>query len=279
MTSSPQRDAACADRRCAPSPVGPVARPLSVAAATYDPRASSSATTARCAGTFCPRTTGGAAAAATCRDGARGGRVRPDEQVAETAWLTAPRAHGFPDAMVAHAWLDSPDTEERLLEHQRFPAGARHPLQAGHRGRAGDLVPGRRGTMQDEAGCAASRSCANTACPGTCACPSGTWPKPPRWRRVPEPADRAEPHRLPLGPQRGGAGPLARRMEVLARQPNVHVKLSEFGLRTAPGIRTTPASCATPSPSSAGSAACSRATSRWPGCASAMRRWSRRAAA
>jgi len=44
------------------------------------------------------------------------------KQVAETAWLTGIAAeHGMPNAIVAHAWIDEPDSEEILLQHKQFP--------------------------------------------------------------------------------------------------------------------------------------------------------------
>ena len=44
------------------------------------------------------------------------------QQLAETAWLTQMHAvHGMPNAIVAHAWVDTPDAEEILAGHKRFP--------------------------------------------------------------------------------------------------------------------------------------------------------------
>jgi predicted TIM-barrel fold metal-dependent hydrolase len=44
------------------------------------------------------------------------------QQVAETRWLSelTPR-HGMPNAIVAHAWVDTPDAEEILAGHKRYP--------------------------------------------------------------------------------------------------------------------------------------------------------------
>lgn len=43
-------------------------------------------------------------------------------QVAETAWVTKMSAeHGMPQAIVAHAWIDEPNSEEILLAHKTFP--------------------------------------------------------------------------------------------------------------------------------------------------------------
>ena len=43
-------------------------------------------------------------------------------QVAETAWVSEMAAtHGMPNAIVAHAWIDEPNSEEILLQQKQFP--------------------------------------------------------------------------------------------------------------------------------------------------------------
>ncbi len=43
-------------------------------------------------------------------------------QVAETRWLTeVAQRYGMPNAIVAHAWIDEPNSEEILLQHKQFP--------------------------------------------------------------------------------------------------------------------------------------------------------------
>jgi predicted TIM-barrel fold metal-dependent hydrolase len=43
-------------------------------------------------------------------------------QVAETRWLTETAArHGMPNAIVAHAWIDTPDAEEIIAQQKAFP--------------------------------------------------------------------------------------------------------------------------------------------------------------
>ena len=43
-------------------------------------------------------------------------------QVAETRWLTRMHAeHGMPNAIVAHAWIDEPNSEDILAQHKTFP--------------------------------------------------------------------------------------------------------------------------------------------------------------
>ena len=43
-------------------------------------------------------------------------------QVAETAWVSGlAKTAGMPQAIVAHAWIDEPNSEEILLQHKQFP--------------------------------------------------------------------------------------------------------------------------------------------------------------
>ena len=72
------------------------------------------------------------------------------QQVAETRWVTEMNArHGMPNAIVAHAWVDTPDAEEILAEHCKFPLvrGIRtKPVVAEH---PGESVRGHKRSMQD----------------------------------------------------------------------------------------------------------------------------------
>ncbi len=44
------------------------------------------------------------------------------QQVDETAWLSeVHKRYGMPNAIVAHAWIDEPNSEELLLAHKKFP--------------------------------------------------------------------------------------------------------------------------------------------------------------
>lgn len=158
------------------------------------------------------------------------------EQVAETDWLHRQHAaHGLPSVVVAHVWLDRPETEERLLQHLQFP------LLRGIRSKPvtaptpeGD-VRGQPGSMQDERWL---RGLARLQQHGL------SWDlRVPAWHLA-EAAEVAA-----LFPQlsivlnhhgfawdRSAAGLRQWRegMERLAEQPNVTVKLSEFGLRDQP---------------------------------------------
>ncbi|SCK16646.1 Predicted metal-dependent hydrolase, TIM-barrel fold [Variovorax sp. HW608] len=156
-----------------------------------------------------------------------------DEQVAETAWLQSIHAkHGFPNAIVAHAWFDRPDTEERLLQHLEYPLlrGIRSkPVTAPAPTQS---VRGQPGTMQDDAWL---RGFSLLARHGL------SWDlRVPAWH-LPEAAEVARMfpgvpivlnhHGFAWDRSDEGLGRWRGWMEILAREPNVHVKLSEFGLR------------------------------------------------
>ena len=155
------------------------------------------------------------------------------EQLAETAWLHELHAeHGFPNAVVAHAWLDRPDTEECLLGHLRYPLvrGIRSkPLTSATPAHS---VAGQPGSMQDEAWL---RGVSLLEKHGL------SWDmRVPAWH-LPEAAQVAalfpgvrmvlNHHGLAWDRSEAGLQRWRGWMETLARQPNVHVKLSEFGLR------------------------------------------------
>jgi predicted TIM-barrel fold metal-dependent hydrolase len=158
------------------------------------------------------------------------------EQEAETAWLHELHAqHGFPNAVVAHAWLDRPETEERLLGQLRYPLvrGIRSkPLTSAS---PADSVRGRPGTMQDEAWLRGL-----SLLPGL----GLSWDlRVPYWHlaeaaevasQFPELAIVLNHHGLAWDRSEEGLKRWRDAMAVLARQPNVHVKLSEFGLRDRP---------------------------------------------
>lgn len=159
-----------------------------------------------------------------------------NEQVAETAWLHQMHAqHGMPNAVVAHVWLDRPETEERLREHLHYPLvrGIRSkPVTAASPDQS---VRGQPGTLQDE-----------TWLRGLSLLPQLglSWDlRVPCWHLAEAAEVAAQFPTLPIVLNHHGFAwdrseeGLARwrqAMAVLARQPNVHVKLSEFGLRDQP---------------------------------------------
>jgi predicted TIM-barrel fold metal-dependent hydrolase len=155
------------------------------------------------------------------------------EQLAETAWLHEQHAaHGFPNAVVAHSWLDRPETEECLLGHLRYPLvrGIRSkPLTSATPAHS---VAGQPGSMQDEAWLRGMSLLDKYGL---------SWDmRVPAWH-LPEAAQVAalfpglpmvlNHHGLAWDRSEAGLQRWRGWMETLARQPNVHVKLSEFGLR------------------------------------------------
>jgi len=158
------------------------------------------------------------------------------DQVGETRWITEiNQRHGFPGAVVAHAWFHTGNAEEIIAAQAAFPLvrGIRSkPVTAPLPDR---IAPGGPGTMQDERwlrGFAllekyrlswdlrvpfwhlAEAAAVARAFPGT----------PIVLNHTGFPWDRSE----------EGLRAWRRAMEVLAREPNVHVKVSEFGLKDRP---------------------------------------------
>jgi predicted TIM-barrel fold metal-dependent hydrolase len=154
-------------------------------------------------------------------------------QVAETAWVHEMNArYGLPNAVVAHVWFDRPETEERLAAHLEYP------LVRGIRSKPvtsrspAESVRGRPGTMQDEKWL---RGFALLQKHGL------SWDlRVPAWHLA-EAAEVAamfpdvpivlNHHGFAWDRSEEGLGRWRGWMETLARQPNVHVKLSEFGVR------------------------------------------------
>ncbi len=156
-------------------------------------------------------------------------------QVAETRWLTEVNArHDFPGAIVAHAWFHTDNAEEILAAQAKFP------LVRGIRSkpvtslRPGEGKPGAPGTMQDEKWL---RGFALLEKYGL------SWDlRVPAWHL----AEAAEVARqfprvpivlnhtgFPWDRSEEGLATWRHAMEAVARQPNVHVKVSEFGLKNA----------------------------------------------
>lgn len=159
-----------------------------------------------------------------------------DEQLAETLWLEQVHARfGFPNAIVAHAWFDRDDSAERLAEQ------AARPLVRGIRSKpvtsaTPDVaIAGAPGTMQDPKWLEGFSQLARHGL---------SWDlRVPPWHLA-EAAEVAAMFpqvkialnhtgfawdRSPEGMSRWRHG-----LEALAAQPNVHIKLSEFGLKDSP---------------------------------------------
>jgi predicted TIM-barrel fold metal-dependent hydrolase len=161
-----------------------------------------------------------------------------DEQVAETQWLEQVHArYGFPNAIVAHAWFDREDSAEVLA------AQAARPLVKGIRSKPVTSaspevsIVGARGTMQDPKWLEGFSRLAHYGL---------SWDlRVPPWHLV-EAAEVAAMFpqiqialnhtgfawdRSPQGMTRWRKG-----LEALASQPNVQIKLSEFGLKDSPWV-------------------------------------------
>ena len=156
------------------------------------------------------------------------------DQIGETRWITQIHAeYGFPGAIVAHAWFDTDNAEEVIAAQAAFPLvrGIRSkPVTASspdrHRARA------RPARCRTSAGCAASRCSKNTGCRGICGCRSGICTRPPRWRAPFRSTAIVLNHTgFPWDRSEEGLRAWRRGMEILAREPNVQVKVSEFGLK------------------------------------------------
>lgn len=157
------------------------------------------------------------------------------QQLAETVWLHEQAAvYGFPNAVVPHVWLDRPDTEEQLLAHMAYPLvrGIRcKPLVAPAPDQTNQVF-GQPGSMQHESWL---RGMALLQKHGL------SWDLRVPWWHLSEAAEVAAQfpeltiilnhHGLAWDRSTQGLQRWRTAMEALARYPNVHVKLSEFGLR------------------------------------------------
>jgi predicted TIM-barrel fold metal-dependent hydrolase len=155
------------------------------------------------------------------------------DQIGETRWITAiNQQYGFPGAIVAHAWFDRENAEEVIAAQAGFPLvrGIRSkPVTAPSPDR---IVPGAPGTMQDE------RWLRGFALLGKYRL---SWDlRVPFWHlREAAAVARAFPATpvvlnhtgFPWDRSEEGLTAWRHGMETLAREPNVHVKISEFGLR------------------------------------------------
>jgi len=155
------------------------------------------------------------------------------QQVAETRWVTEVNArYGFPGAIIAHAWFHTENAEEILAAQSQFP------LVRGIRSkpvtslRPGTATPGAPGTMQDDKWL---RGFALLEKYGL------SWDlRVPYWhlaeasevaRQFPRTPIVLNHTGFPWDRSEEGLAAWRREMETLAREPNVHVKVSEFGLK------------------------------------------------
>lgn len=159
-----------------------------------------------------------------------------DDQVGETRWIAAMnREHGFPNAIVAHAWFHTHDSAEVLAAQAAFPLvrGIRSkPVTAPAPDR---MTPGVSGSMQDPAWLEGLSRLERHGL---------SWDlRVPFWH-LPEAAEvaRAFPRTpivlnhtgFPWDRSTEGLAAWRRAMETIAREPNVWLKVSEFGLKSDP---------------------------------------------
>jgi len=158
------------------------------------------------------------------------------DQVGETRWISqVAEERGFPGAIVAHAWFHTPNAEEALAAHAAFPLvrGIRSkPVTAGSPDR---ITPGAPGTMQDDAWLSGFALLGKYGLSWDLRVPfwhlreaaqvARAFPKVPiALNHTGFPWDRSEEG---LAAWRSG-------MAALAEEPNVYVKISEFGLKDRP---------------------------------------------
>lgn len=155
------------------------------------------------------------------------------DQLGETRWVTSMHeAHGVPTAIVAHAWFDTPNAEEIVA------AQAACPLVRGIRSKpvtaasTAEMKPGAPGTMQDDKWLRGFALLEKYKL---------SWDlRVPFWhleeaaavaRAFPNTAIILNHTGFPWDRSEEGLAAWRRGMEVLAREPNVHGKISEFGLK------------------------------------------------
>jgi len=155
------------------------------------------------------------------------------DQIGETRWITGiNQQYGFPGAIVAHAWFDRENAEEVIAAQAGFPLvrGIRSkPVTAPSPDR---MAPGAPGTMQDERWLRGFALLEKYRL---------SWDlRVPFWHlREAAAVARAFPATpvvlnhtgFPWDRSEEGLAAWRHGMETLAREPNVHVKVSEFGLR------------------------------------------------
>jgi len=157
------------------------------------------------------------------------------QQVAETRWLTEVNARcGFPGAIVAHAWFHTENAEEIIAAQSRFQMVRGIRSKPVTSLRPGTGTPGAPGTMQDDKWL---RGFALLEKYGL------SWDlRVPYWhlaeaaevaRQFPRTAIVLNHTGFPWDRSEEGLAAWRQEMEVLAREPNVHVKVSEFGLKDA----------------------------------------------
>jgi predicted TIM-barrel fold metal-dependent hydrolase len=159
-----------------------------------------------------------------------------DDQVGETAWLERIHAeHGFPNAIVAHAWFHTDNAEEVLARQ------AACPLVRGIRSKPvtslspQTMTPGAPGSMQDPRWLEGFSRLERHGLSWDLRVPFWHLPEAARvadeFPQVPIVLNHTG---FPWDRSEAGLAAWRQAMETIARQPNVHLKVSEFGLKDQP---------------------------------------------
>ena len=159
-----------------------------------------------------------------------------NDQVGETRWISAiSAAHGFPNAIVAHAWFHTPEAAGVLAQQAAFPLVRGIRSKPVTTASPAEKPVGGPGTMRDEAWLTGLSRLAQYNLSYDLRVP---------WWHLDEAAGVARqfPHipmvlnhtGFPWDRSEDGLAAWRKAMETLAREPNVHVKISEFGLKDQP---------------------------------------------
>jgi predicted TIM-barrel fold metal-dependent hydrolase len=158
------------------------------------------------------------------------------KQIAETEWLTAVnKSHGMPHAIIAHAWFHTRDAEEAIARQAAFPLVRGIRSKPTTSPRPNERVTDESGTMQDPRWLAGLSLLEKY---------NLTWDmRVPCWHLAEAAQVAAAFPRInmalnhlgfPWDRSEQGLADWRRGMEALAQHPNVHLKVSEFGLKGQP---------------------------------------------
>jgi predicted TIM-barrel fold metal-dependent hydrolase len=158
------------------------------------------------------------------------------DQVGETRWISQiSAAHGFPSAIVAHAWFHTPNAAEILAQQAAFPLVRGIRSKPVTTASPADKPRGGAGTMRDDAWLAGLARLERYGLSYDLRVP---------WWHLEEAAEVAKQFPnipmvlnhtgFPWDRSEEGLAQWRKAMEAIAAAANVHVKISEFGLKDRP---------------------------------------------